>query len=372
MSIIQADCLQALAEMPEASVDAVVTDPPYNLAFMQNAWDTVGNNRQYQQWCETWASALIRVLKPGAYLAAFGACRTYHRLGSGLEDAGFEPKPMLAWLFASGFPTSLNDGQGRGTAMKPAMEPIALMQKAREGSYAANDALHGVGFLNIDDARVPLLEGEQPYAATTDNPQARAIGNMSGATKAHTSQGHADGRWPANVAHDGSDAVLAEFPYTKSGAGPCVMRKPYGGYSLNTNTVGRVARLIGDEGNAARFFFCAKPSTREKSVGLAGRTIHPTVKPIALMQWLIRLLAPQGGVVLDPFAGSGTTLIAAHLEGRECIGIEREAEYADIAEARLAWWTRNARPGRSVAQILGDAPTLRVAEKQRDLFPEGA
>ena len=348
MTIHNADCLEVLAEMDAESVDAVITDPPYGIGFMGHEWDKpaldkrreerserpqdgnrfIGHvpksdNLQFQHWCQAWATECLRVLKPGGYMAAFGATRLYHRLAVSIEDAGFDIRDSLAWLYGSGFPKSRNDGP-RGTALKPAWEPIVVAQKPKDGTYANNYEQHGTGYLNIDDARVPLPDGDKD----------------------------AGGRWPANVATDGSEAVVDALPYLR---GPTnaesTDRKDYDGPSVGYNKKGTTSRHFIDEGSATRFFYTGKPSPSEKNAGLPAKMPHPTIKPIELMRWIIRLLAPSKGIVLDPFLGSGTTAIAAILEGRQWIGVEREKEYVNIAETRIAWWSAQPR-GRSVKKIL--------------------
>lgn len=286
----------------------------------------------------------------------------------------------------SGFPKSMNDGP-RGTALKPAHEPVMLARKPLDGTCAANHAKHGTGYLQIDDARVPL-DGDsyRRVNVTLDSP---GYGKGWHEPVGEVRESHEKGRWPANLCHDGSAEVLAEFPHTATSE--IHMRFVMG----RDSTFARVgpARLKptpANQGSAARFFYCAKPARAEREAGLAGLSpvamhevqgrregsagsgnpragvrgaarvnAHPTVKPIELMRWLVRLACPPDGVVLDPFLGSGTTAIAAHLEGRRCIGIERDADFARIAEARLAWWRRHAVPGRSVEQVLGDGPRAR-------------
>ena len=390
--IIRGDCLVEMAGMDADSVDAVVTDPPYGIAFMGQSWDkprtlrrgasqvapckdmpvgqrftNASEDREYQAWCEQWARELFRVMKPGAYLAAFGATRLFHRLACGIQDAGFEPRDAFAWVRGAGFPKSRNTDDGRGTALKPAWEPITLSQKPREGTYEANDAKWGCGYLNVDDARVPLPEGDSVGYRPVIDSNSRSVFGFGGVSRNGTDT---LGRWPANVVHDGSDEVLAEFPRTVNPFGKDgVMHPSPNGRSPMFGVDKRESGLrIGDAGNAARYFYCAKPSTREREMGLPGRCAHPTLKPIALMQWLIRLVTPRDGLVLDPFLGSGTTAIAAHLEGRRCVGVEREAEYADIAEKRLEWWRRNGRPGQSVTAVLGETPVKRKDVATADLF----
>ncbi|MBP7532418.1 MAG: site-specific DNA-methyltransferase, partial [Ottowia sp.] len=295
----------------------------------------------------------LRVAKPGAYLAAFGGTRTFHRLACAIEDAGWELRDTLMWVYGSGFPKSHNGDWG-GTALKPAWEPIILARKPLTGTVAANHAAHGTGGLNIDGCRVP---GEKP--ATT-----RGAGGQNGAYSPLGAQGRIDddglGRWPANLIHDGSDEVLAGFPETKGGT---AVRRNSGGNTFGGDCpkppMGDMG--YGDTGSAARFFYAAKASREDRDDGCKHieRTMvhgpsgdgrcwdipgskstpksnnHPTVKPTELMRWLCRLVTPAGGLVLDPFAGSGSTGRGAAAEGMQFIGIELDPHYAAIAEARI-------------------------------------
>ena len=351
--IILGDCLEVMRGMPDASVDSIVTDPPYGLAFMGKKWD-------YDVPTEAiWREAL-RVLKPGGQLLAFSGSRTYHRMVVRIEDAGFEIRDQLAWIYGSGFPKSHNltgDYDGWGTALKPAMEPIVLARKPFAGTVAINVQAHGTGALNIDACRVEMF-GETPTGSGSrdswrelegrSDRQRRTVGNI-------TPQA---GRWPANVIHDGSDEVLAHFPEAPgqfaavTGDEPSDRtRNTYGSFKAERLT----ASPRGDSGSAARFFYCAKTSAEDRHQGLKqpgpqfkqGTTLrdvenatltgnnHPTVKPTDLMRWLVRLITPPNGIVLDPFAGSGSTGKAAILEGFGFIGIEIDPAYHAIAEQRL-------------------------------------
>lgn len=393
VELLHGDCRELIKAMPDNSVDSIVTDPPYGLEFMGKDWDapwkagavlddpaSVGGFQDgaggnpfsrsrirygregdaiygFQEWCQEWAAECLRVLKPGGYLLAFSSSRTYHRLACAVEDAGFEIRDQIMWVYGSGFPKSLNvsksieakltngsaqkngfhkltgertgDGKvgmyasvaehgfrshnpeqlgafnlepitpeaqqwaGWGTALKPAHEPIVMARKPFVGSVAANVLAWGTGAINIDASRVP--DGE---------------------------------RFPANFIHDGSDEVL------------------------------EIA------GEAARFFYCAKPGKKERNAGLGhldevaapkmdggaftsptgndstkvtAQNFHPTVKPLALMRYLIRMVTPPGGTVLEPFAGSGTTLMAAIMEGYNAIGCELTADYLPIIQGRIQW-----------------------------------
>jgi DNA modification methylase len=439
------DCLDVLAALPEASVHAVVTDPPYGLEFMGKEWDNfrpsgarfrtrvdgrtnpvVGKSvtttpesyvagEPFQVWCTRWATECLRVLKPGGHMLAFGGSRTWHRLAAAVEDAGFELRDSIAWLYASGFPKSLDvskaidkaagaerevvgrkvlpdgtprreegpntraDGsgwarpwqadpaaiearayitapatdasrewQGWGTALKPAFEPIVVARKPLAGTVAANVLEFKTGALNIDECRVA---GECTNAAE--------MGYHGGNVASSYETGGDAGRWPSNV-------VISHAPLTDPGTGEavgdacadgCVPGCPvadlneqagvrvsgsrsagtYGLMGYHGADAAPMPAVSGDAGGASRFFpvfrFEAKApaSERPRVDGLA----HPTVKPLALMRWLVRLVTPPGGAVLDPFLGSGTTAQAARAEGFRCIGVEREETYLPLIRARL-------------------------------------
>jgi DNA modification methylase len=403
--VLHADCIAAMSLVIEpGSVDAIVTDPPYELGFMGKGWDSTGIANNPAVW-----RAAFDCLKPGGHLLAFSGTRTYHRMVCAIEDAGFEIRDQIGWAYGSGFPKSLDvskaidkaagaerpvirevsdrrdDGtvyavghsgaitsgepitaaaaaawQGWGTALKPAWEPIVVARKPLIGTVAANVLAHGTGALNIDGCRVGSEGGTKGvnYAKT----------GLFG--KADIEQLDA-GRWPANLIHDGSDEVLAAFPQAKGQQGAVTGDEP----SSKTNAVygafnGRPASSPrGDTGSAARFFYCAKASKSDRNEGLdaftpattsdgrakaadnayqRGKTeranTHPTVKPTELMRYLCRLITPPGGLVLDPFTGSGSTGKAAVLEGFRFVGCELSDEYVRIAEARIAHaWTSTLR-----------------------------
>jgi DNA modification methylase len=566
-TIHHGDCLDVLATLPDASVDAVVTDPPYGLEFMGKEWDSfktyAGGNpnmkpqgasieataegdwqpgraygsrqknprcrrcgklsrgngcckcpepqwdtrtaegaNQYQFWCQEWAEEVWRVLKPGGHMLAFGGTRTFHRLACAVEDAGFEIRDSIAWLYGSGFPKSLdvskaidkaagaerevvgpnryaspgrrvgvssvlsNNGpalmgnkgpetapatpeaeqwQGWGTALKPAFEPIVVARKPLAGTVAANVLAHGTGALNVDATRIGAREWEDDEslcascaapadnsarptapasgastatrpaepttnarAAVTPAATSRAVTGCSDGTKAAststssstepsgssttdpsplatsgssttstatssttasrtcnscgapsttatTTSASPNGRWPSNVVLDESqaealDAQSGELAsgLMRAGTRPKGERETYGqdaagGYETQRDTPG-------DSGGASRFFYVAKADAGER-VRVNG-TAHPTVKPLALMRWLVRLVTPPGGVVLDPFAGSGTTVEAAILEGFEVIAIEREADYLPLIHQRI---NRRRDPVAAVRATLEDA-----------------
>nr|WP_315051281.1 site-specific DNA-methyltransferase [uncultured Brevundimonas sp.] len=321
--IVCGDSRQVLRDLDPCSIDGLASDPPYALVsivrrfggeraaparagasgvyarasagFMGQSWDTGDTAFDPAFWWE-----VLRVLKPGAHVVAFGGTRTYHRLVCALEDAGFEIRDQLAWIYGSGFPKSHRQTgpfDGWGTALKPAFEPIVLARKPLDGTVAENLRRWGVGALNIDECRT------------------------------------AEGRWPANLLHDGSAEVLRAFPDApgqQRAVGPQHGARPsvnvYGDYGAQEHFAPR-----GDTGSAARFFYSAKASRAER----AGAD-HPTVKPIAVMRWLCRMIAPPGALILDPFAGSGTTGIAARAEGQRSLLIEREPRYCGQIERRLA------------------------------------
>ena len=326
--LLKGNCLETLKTLDTASVDSIVTDPPYELGFMGKSWDNSGIAYNVELWAEC-----LRVLKPGGHLLAFSGSRTYHRMVVAIEDSGFEIRDQIMWLYGSGFPKSLNlkdEWQGWGTALKPAHEPIVVARKPLIGTVANNVLTYGTGALNIDGSRVGLLHGETKRGGFGNG----GIGFGGDDGKNVEWQENTQGRWPANVIHDGSDEVLAGFPNEE-----------------------------------ARFFYCAKASKSERNAGLegfeektagqatdredgtaglnspragAGRTggsknFHPTVKPLALMRYLIKLVTPPGGTVLDPFLGSGSTAVAATLEGFKWIGCEMTEDYWPIIEARVKW-----------------------------------
>jgi DNA modification methylase len=376
------DCLEVLKTLPDCSVDAVVTDPPYGLSFMGKRWDYDVPAVEVWQEC-------LRILKPGGHLLAFAGTRTQHRMAVRIEDAGFEIRDLIAWVYGSGFPKSLDiskaidreagaerevvrvkpraatsgtmagrsdsrpwieksrevgyhevagsipateaakQWQGWGTALKPAFEPITMARKPFASAVAANVLEHGTGGLNIDGCRVGT-DGERPAGSGNRLGSGNAYQLKDYVSTNGGNQTHELGRWPANFIHDGSDEA---------------------------------AGLLGD---AARFFYTAKASKADRDAGCEamelrriaklggsdnerddldpvsecfrtqpGRNHHPTVKPTDLMRYLCRLVARPGGIVLDPFTGSGSTGKAAILEGFRFIGIEREAEYIEIARARI-------------------------------------
>ena len=366
------DCLDVLRTLPDNSVDAIVTDPPYGLSFMGRKWDYDVPS------IEVWAECL-RVLKPGGHMLAFAGTRTQHRMAVRIEDAGFEIRDMIAWLYGSGFPKSRNIANdmhaddaaawtGWGTALKPALEPITLARKPLSGTVAGNVLEHGTGALNIDGCRVPA-ESMRPNSGSGGLPR-RHEDEQRG--PGIVSQPHEAGRWPANVKHDGGDEVVALFPHRTSGAMKSGTRRSaqdrpgsvcYGTFGGNITR----SDIAASSGSAARFFYVPKASRSDRNEGCEGmerkplhwssgaqnpgsfqsegtdktsQNNHPTVKPTDLMAYLCLLVTPPGGTVLDPFMGSGSTGKAAIREGFRFIGIEREVEYLAIAKARIEHETR--------------------------------
>jgi len=340
------DCLEVMQTLDENSVDTIITDPPYGLSFMGKDWDYGVPGKRY------WVEAL-RVAKPGAMLLAFGGTRTHHRLMCAIEDAGWQIRDAIFWVYGSGFPKSHNIGKatqdsqwdGYGTALKPAYEIIVLAMKPLDGTFANNALTWGVAGLNIDGGRVAH---DEPTKYTERDNEMWLGARRNTNTLASPAP---SGRWPANLIHDGSEEVTALFPVTKSTPGG--MTK-FGGVFGNNGEVKSNA-IYTDEGSAARFFYCAKASRKERNAGLPDgeSSSHPTVKPLALMRYLCKLTAtPTGGTVLDMFAGSGSTGCAAVLEGRDFIGIDLDADYVEIARRRIAHCEAEAEPAQLVLETV--------------------
>ena len=416
--VVWGDCLEVMKNIQGNSVDAVVTDPPYGLSFMGKKWDYDVPSQKIWEEC-------LMVLKPGGYLLSFAGTRTQHRMAVNIEDAGFEIRDMIAWVYGSGFPKSLDIGkavdklqgnerevveekeqrnpyigsdgmqfrdapdyagkkevitkgtsewEGWGTALKPALEPITVARKPlSEKTVAENVLKWGTGGINIDKCRIGTTT--EIHAKSSEAAKGNGIYGEWGEMKTETKN---YGRFPANLIHDGSDEVVSLFPIS-NGSQTTKVGKTYGendGRSyLQTKPHGV---NINDYGSAARFFYCAKASKAERNMGCEGleekgigakgnglgrvceicgvsqlkpelcsckvkswinppsnKNNHPTVKPIALMEYLVKLVSREGATVLDPFAGSGSTLVACKKLGRNYIGIEKEEEYTKIAEARI-------------------------------------
>ena len=364
VDVICGDSRAVLRTLAPNSIDGVCCDPPYALVsigkrfgaegaaparagasgvyarasagFMGQQWDTGETAFDPGFWVEVY-----RVLKPGAHLVAFGGTRTYHRLVCAIEDAGFEVRDQLAWIYGSGFPKSHNqrgEWDGWGSALKPAFEPIVLARKPLDGTLAENLRAWGVGALNIDACRIGQGEGTGRAGEASALRRYADRGASNFAARPGPRGGDARGRWPANVLHDGSDEVVTAFPGAPGARARVKGSEPTAnGFSGVVRYGGMLARVPGEEprddrdGSAARFFYCAKASKAER-MGSG----HPTVKPIAVMRWLCRLTTPPGALILDPFAGSGTTGVAARMEGRRALLIEREPRYCGDIERRLA------------------------------------
>jgi DNA modification methylase len=341
--VYHGDCIEVMREMAEASVDAIVTDPPYGLEFMGRDWDGFGTPLGFQSWTEAWAREAFRVLKPGGHLLAFAGTRTYHRMAAGVEDAGFEIRDCIAWMYGSGFPKSKNlDGawSGWGTALKPAYEPIVVARKPLIGTVAQNVLKHGTGALNIDATRIAGDMSGGVWKGTTK--KVGYEGGWDSETKPNL-EPHAAGRWPANVALDETAAAMLDEQSGERGGGFGVRGagtspNAYGGGKGYAGTLTETGQDVGygDTGGASRFFYTAKASRQDRNAGGLADNTHPTVKPTELMRWLIRLATPPGGIILDPFGGSGSTGVAARAENVRCILIEREPEYLHIIRDRLA------------------------------------
>lgn len=429
-NLFNGDCLDEMKKLADNSVDAIVTDPPYGLSFMGKKWDYDVPSVEIWQEC-------LRVLKPGGYLLAFAGTRTQHRMAVRIEDAGFEIRDMIAWVYGSGFPKSLNVGKsvnqletnewskiskaldklqgnerrfiaeektqpkfkysgsgqlqekwidkdtktitkgnsewkGWGTALKPALEPITVARKPLSEKTVAENALKwGTGGINIDECRVGT---EEMYNAPAGNKAGGNSLNMSAVSMPQDVDGTtAIGRFPANLIHDGSEEVINLFPNTKSVSSMRGIGLSNSGVFGKADDSFNTERGFNDSGSASRFFYCAKASKSERNDGCneleekqttggggltAGKredgsyetasvggkygsikakqsNFHPTVKPIALMQYLVKLVSRDGAIILDPFMGSGTTGIACKRLGRNFIGIEREADYFEIAKKRI-------------------------------------
>jgi len=432
------DCLEILRGMPDASVDAVVTDPPYGLSFMGKRWD-------YDvPAVEVWAECL-RVLKPGGHLLAFAGTRTQHRMAVRIEDAGFQIRDMIAWVYGSGFPKSLDvskaidkaagaersvvghrfpsgsgvagtaardstgshiwtgeltsaepiteaarQWQGWGTALKPALEPITVARKPLAGTVAENVLAHGTGALNIDGCRVPTAGWDAKAMERVNSP---GSGRNYAGTARQTPDGKWDGpigtgamdttqgRFPANLIHDGSEGATgllgdaARFFYSPK-ASKRDREDGLEGFSKHLASVGNMDAAGRDPLNPNNYPNDSQKARIEKGLPPTEprANTHPTVKPTDLMRYLCRLVTPPGGVVLDPFMGSGSTGKAAVLEGFRFIGIERETEYLEIARARIQAANDNRRQAMAATNAAAAAWAARsaVAEARLAAVAEAA
>jgi len=360
MLLLNGDCIEQMQKLIDdgVQVDSVVTDPPYHLAsivkrfgkegsapaqygtdgafkraatgFMGKEWD--GGDIAFRP--ETWELAL-KLLKPGGHILAFSASRNYHRMAVAIEDAGFEIRDQMMWLYGSGFPKSLNIGDGWGTALKPAHEPIVMARKLIEGTNKQNKEKYGTGGLNIDGCRI---EGDSNTERKITNRKTRSEDGVwtdgNSGMKAEGSQfADADprGRFPANVMHNGLEEEWAKFFYCPK-TSKAEKNKGLDSFEPKPMAWGNQAKAELKRGN--KDFVGGGDGTKHNKVSMRVNT-HPTVKPQELMKYLCRMVTPKGGTVLDPFMGSGSTGCAAKDEGFEFIGIEKEKEYFDIAEARI-------------------------------------
>lgn len=404
VTLFHGDCIEAMREMPDASVHAIVTDPPYGLGFMGKEWDDLPPGDDF-------AREALRVLKPGGHMLAFGGSRTWHRLAVAVEDAGFEIRDSIAWLYGSGFPKSLNlDGEwkGWGTSLKPSFEPIVVARKSFPGTVAANVLAHGTGALHIDATRIayasddPTLTWGEKYGGGRQRADGGdyKTGMFGSGVGQVTGTVNTAGRWPTNVVLDESQAAALDVQSGRvrgfaTQRDTAVGARESGSF-LAGITVGEGMREgYNDSGGASRFFpvFTAPPSelpqvgdvirsmgqpTTVTAVERRGENLwcvliehpggreeflvdttrplptfrfeskaprsqrprvngvaHPTVKPLDLMRWLCRLVTPVGGTILEPFAGSGTTIEAALIERFNVVGIEREADYLPLIMSRI-------------------------------------
>ena len=385
--VVNDDCLDAMKRMADNSVDSIVTDPPYGINFMNKQWDCPGgmlgqmakgkeqhgafayggsHNRGYKD-CDSAKfqehmtpifKEMLRVAKPGAHLLAFGGTRMWHRLACAIEDAGWEVRDTVAWCYGSGFPKSMDvhkalikklgdeasdEWKGWGTCLKPAYEPIVLARKPLDGTVADNVLKWGVGGLNIDDCRVGYESDDDKASARPQGKATSKVGALAGGMESDRVRTEFEvkdtpGRFPANLIHDGSEEVLECFPDSDKPSRPPKNANRDGEASANarytekgsTNFAAKPG-MRRETTSPARFFYCAKASKKERGEG----NTHPTVKPIELMKYLVKLVTPKGALVLDPFMGSGTTGVAALQVGCRFLGIEKEKNYFDIAERRL-------------------------------------
>jgi site-specific DNA-methyltransferase (adenine-specific) len=426
-TILHGNNLDILPTLPDNSVDSIVTDPPYELGFMGKKWDSSGIAYSVELWTEC-----LRVLKPGGHLLSFGGTRTYHRVAVAIEDAGFEIRDNIAWLYGSGFPKSLDVSKaidkaagverevvgtkmaspkgiknaeertdtlagayggvpkeiditapatdeakqwnGWGTALKPAHEPIIVARKPLIGTVAHNVLTHGTGALNIDGSRIGTTDNLNGGAYAIQGTEREDGWGMQRGQAGEYEQ--PKGRWPANIILDEHTAGLLDeqsgvSKSTDSVRNNSARQSNSFGASVNHTELGHL-----DSGGASRFFYVAKASKRDRNEGLeeleartalemtgrkegsaglvwkhddgsdkanayagtsgsARQNFHPTVKPTALMEYLVKLVTPPNGTVLDPFTGSGSTGKAAILNGFDFIGIEMTEDYLPIIKARL-------------------------------------
>lgn len=359
------DCRQVLKRIPDAKIHSIVTDPPYEIGFLNRKWDTKGIAYASAVWSEC-----LRVLKPGGFLLAFGGTRTYHRMVCAIENAGFTTRDTIAWHYAQGMPKGIDvqlqinkkagkkgyEGKWKGftNQIKPATELILIAQKPFKGTITDNLAKHNTGVMNIDACRVG--NNKPKVSSKKFNPHAYS-GGFKHRSKEQTQFNTDIGRYPSNLIHDGSPQIVSLFP-AKAGGGHWAKTKVtgFGKFGSGKSEYHGSGEKDGF-GSASRFFksctfsdldfefprfvYCAKTSRRERNEGLNEKNTHVTVKPLELMRYLVRLVTPPGGWCLDPFLGSGTTGIASILEGFNFYGIELDSDHFAIAKGRM----RHARNG---------------------------
>lgn len=379
MNLLNGNNLDLLKDLKDNSVDSIVTDPPYGISFMNKKWDYDVPTVAFWEEC-------YRVLKPGGHIVVACGTRTQHRMAVNIEDSGFELRDIIVYSYATGFPKSMNvgiqvekklddknDWEGWGTSLKPAVELWTLARKPiSEKNITENVLKWGTGAINIDGCRVPLNDGE--------------LERLEGG-----------GRFPANLIWDGSDEVKDLFP-DSNGAGGSQPKVKVTGYGSNIGNGkseydgdGRIPMDSGS-GSASRFFFCAKPSPKERNFGLGDefevkrpdertstgmgtfevkgvqpqKNFHPTIKPVTLMCYLSKLITPKGGIVLDPFMGSGTTGISCVINGFDFIGMEREKEYFDIAKTRIQYSIDNLSEAKSLVKETKTSVKEEVVDLDKD------
>lgn len=368
--IILGDALAILRTMDADSIDAIVTDPPAGISFMGKDWDHhKGGRDAWIAWMAQIAAECLRVSKPGAHALVWAIPRTSHWTATAWENGGWEVRDRIAHLFATGFPKSLNLEGGLGTALKPACEDWWLLRKPLSGTVGANMIKHGTGAVNVAACRI----GTQKKVPGKMSEASNGVYAKPNVRHRQAGQDPTIGRWPANVVTDGSEEVLAGFPQSDGQAGAVTGDEPSTpGVNFQYAGARTASSPRGDTGSAARFFFVAKATRADREEGLdaflpkqqdesrdpdapggnnprnrgAGqrKNHHPTVKATSLMRWLVKLVTPPGGTVLDPFAGSGSTGKACVFERRGFVGIEQDAEYVAIARARIAWAAAHLEP----------------------------
>lgn len=391
---------ELLKTLESNSIDSIVTDPPYELGFMGKKWDNTGISYDVELWTEC-----LRVLKHGGHLLAFSGSRTYHRMAVAIEDAGFDIRDQIQWVYGSGFPKSHNISKaidktngvtggmlkagvknfsitapdtesakqwdGWGTALKPAHEPICLARKPLIGTVVENVLAYGTGGINIDGCRVETPETWQRLKGVSTGLGGKYLRGKQEIPRFSNGLG----RWPANFIHDGSEEVTQGFPDTKGEKR--TEKLNYGTNGIFTSQKNNTYTVSYQEakGSTSRFFYCAKASKKDRDEGCEGMAKqkakvtglnkgsdysiengqvtglkaptryasnhHPTVKPTSLMQYLCRLVTPPDGIILDPFLGSGSTGKAAIYEGFNFIGFDLNSEYIDIAKARIEYAKKN-------------------------------